>query len=404
MSGSHRALLPAALLAGVLLGGALLGGVLLGGVRAEEAASPPFVSEWDHRALERYRNPPLGLPPVPTPDANPPTPEKIALGRKLFFDRRLSFNRTMSCGMCHVPEQGFTNNELATPVGVEGRSLRRNAPTILNAAYAVHVFRDGRDISLETQALAPLIDRTEMANPTLGWVLSRIAALPDYDGQFESAFGDGPSPDRIGQAVASWQRTMLAGNSPFDRWRYGNDADALSAEAQAGFKLFTGRARCDACHAIGDEHALFTDEAFHNTGIGVPRPPSRDPVRVETSPGVTVAFSRDMVESVGEPRPSDLGRFEVTLDPKDRWRFKTPSLRNVALTAPYMHDGSLRTLGDVVRFYDGGGRPHEGLDPLIRPLNLGEAEVKALVAFLHSLTSPDVEALERDARSGGVGN
>ena len=394
MTGTLRVLFPAA----------ALGCILLGGVAAGADSTAQSATAWDHEALERYRNPPLGLPPATAPDNNPPTLEKIALGRKLFLDRRLSFNNTMSCAMCHIPEQGFTNNELATPVGVEGRSLKRNAPTILNSAYAVHVFRDGRDVSLETQALAPLVDRTEMANPTLGWVLAKIESLPDYDGLFEAAFGDGPSPDRLGQALASWQRTLLAGDSAFDRWYFGGDQDALSPEARAGFELFTGKAGCAGCHTIGGEHALFTDEIFHNTGIGVPRPDATDPVVVETSPGVSVTFSRDLIASIETPRPSDLGRFEVTLDPKDRWRFKTPSLRNVALTAPYMHDGSLRTLEEVVRYYDRGGRPHEGLDPLIRRLDLGETEIESLVAFLTSLTSPAIERLQQDARSAGVGN
>ena len=377
---------------------ALSASVLLG------AAPVSFVTERDHRALERFRNPPLGLPAVPAPADNPPTAEKIALGRKLFFDRRLSFNNTMSCGMCHIPEQGFTNNELATPVGVEGRSLKRNAPTILNAAYAVHVFRDGRDVSLETQALAPLVDPTEMANPTLGWVLATIRSLPDYGGLFEAAFGSGPSPDRIGEAMASWQRTMLAGNSPFDRWRYGGEADALTPEARAGFDLFTGKAGCAGCHLVGEEDALFTDEEFHDTGTAYPEQRSQEPIRVEVSPGVSATFSRDLIERVGNPRPNDLGRFEVTLDPADRWRFKTPSLRNVALTAPYMHDGSMRTLEEVVRYYNRGARLHEGLDPLILPLDLSGEEIRSLVAFLRSLTSPDIPVLQEDARSVAVGN
>jgi cytochrome c peroxidase len=360
----------------------------------------------DAGALARIASPPLGLPPVPVPVDGPPTIEKIALGRKLFFDRRLSFNRTMSCGMCHVPEQAFTQNELATPVGVEGRSIRRNAPTIVNVAYAGTLFHDGRETSLETQVVNPLLARDEMANPSMGWVIAKVRDLDDYDGLFERAFGGGPSVDRIGSAIASWERTMLAGDSPFDRWRYGGADDALATPARQGFELFTGQAGCDRCHTVGPEHALFTDGAFHDTGIGAVSASAGDTssVPVEVAPGQVIAMSRAIVESISEPRPADLGRFEVTLDPADKGRFKTPSLRNVALTAPYMHDGSLRTLEEVVRFYDRGGVPHEGLDPLIRPLFLTDEDVAALVAFLESLTSPHMDALAADARSAGIGN
>jgi len=362
---------------------------------------------WDEKALQRYVAPPLGLPPVTASADNPPTLEKIALGRKLFFDRRLSFNNTMSCGMCHIPEQGFTDNELATPVGVEGRSLRRNSPTILNAAYTEHMFHDGRDTSLETQTINPLLARDEMASPSMGWVIQKIEGLPDYDGMFERAFDGGPSTDRIGMAIASWERTMLAANSPFDRWRFGDEKDTLDADAKKGFELFSGKAGCMACHHMAADYALLTDDSFHNTGIGytgVEVAHADSPVMVEIAPGQSIPVSRELIHSISEPRPTDLGRFEITLDPNDKWRFKTPSLRNVALTAPYMHDGSLRTLEEVVRFYNRGGLPHENLDPLIQPLGLTDEEVAALVAFLHSLTSPDIPALVADARSVTVGN
>lgn len=362
----------------------------------------------DRLALDRLHTPPLGLPKVPASEEEPPTAAKIALGRKLFLDRRLSFNNTMSCGMCHIPEQGFTNNELARPIGVEGRSLKRNAPTILNVAYAKHLFHDGRETSLETQIISPLLAREEMANPSVGWLIAKIEGLPDYDGLFEAAFGGGPSIERIGRAIASWERTLVAGNSPFDRWYYGGDETAMTGRQREGFMLFTGKGNCGGCHTIGEKEALFTDQLFHDTGIGYHgteiAPKDDSPVPVEIAPGQVIPVSRRLIETLSEPLPPDLGRFEITLLEKDKWHFKTPTLRNAAVTGPYMHDGSLRTLEDVVRFYDRGGIPHEGIDPLIRPLNLTDREVAALVAFLHALTSPDVDALTADARSVAVGN
>ncbi|MGE5175822.1 MAG: cytochrome-c peroxidase [Hyphomicrobiales bacterium] len=362
----------------------------------------------DQAALRRIEAPPLGLPAVPVPRDDPPTAAKIRLGRKLFFDRRLSFNNTMSCGMCHVPEQGFTNNELATPIGVGGRSLRRNAPTILNAAYAAPLFHDGRETALETQTISPLFAENEMANPSAGWLLARIDSLGDYDGMFERAFGSRASIDRIGMAIASWERTMVSGASRFDRWRYGGEKDALSPLERGGYALFTGRGGCDRCHAVGKESALLTDHQFHDTGIGFRSAEAAGdeatPVPVEIAPEIRVPLARGVLRTVGEPARPDLGRFEITHDPDDRWRFKTPSLRNVALTAPYMHDGSLRTLEDVVRFYDRGGVAHAGLDPMIRPLGLEPDSVRALVAFLVTLTGSDVDSLIDDARSVPVGN
>lgn len=350
----------------------------------------------DLAALRRLSHPPLGLPPVPVPADNPVTVEKIALGRKIFFDRRLSINNTLSCGMCHVPEQGYTQHELKTPVGIEGRSIRRNAPTVVNAAFEPVLFRDGRVGSLEEQALKPLVDRDEMDNPSLDAVIGRMRGLPDYDGLFERAFGRPPDVDGLAKAVASWQRTMVAGNAPFDRWHFGKDETAVTASAKRGFGLFVGKAGCIGCHAIQDKHALFTDHGYRNTGIGAiaDRAPTEG-VRVEIEPGLFTTLDLSTVASVSGPPKPDTGRMEVTGDTADRLAYKTPSLRNVALTAPYMHDGSLGDLADVVRFYDRGGNPNPQLDPRIRPLGLSEADVADLVAFLESLTSDDFSALVR---------
>lgn len=360
----------------------------------------------DRRALARIADPPLGLPEVAIPADNAPSLERVALGRTLFFDRRLSRDGTMSCGMCHIPEQGFTNNELATPVGSGGSSLPRNAPTLLNVAYFTHLFHDGRDTRLETQVILPLLDSKEMANPSIGYLLAKLSGLPDYAGRFERAFGAAASIDRIGQAIASWERSLLAANSAFDRWRYGGESDALDARARRGFDLFVGKAGCSACHLIGERYAIFTDDAFHDTGIGYRRSRASAPAvtPVEVAPGVRLPLARSALASVSEPRRPDHGRYEVTRDPADLWRFKTPGLRNVALTAPYMHDGSLQTLEEVVRFYDAGGHPHPGMDPLIRPLGLSHAEILALVAFLQSLTGDNIAELVEDARSAPIGN
>lgn len=370
--------------------------LLAGGAAAAETA-----------ALARLAGPPLGLPPVPPAAGEPPTAGTIALGRKLFFDRRLSVNGTMSCAMCHVPEQGFTSNELKTPVGVEGRSLRRNAPTVLNAAYQQTMFHDGRDRTLEEQALRPLVARDEMANPSLDHVVERIERLADYDGRFQAAFAEGPSAAGIARALADFQRSLLAAGSPFDRWRYGGDAGALTPDQIRGFALFTGRAGCSGCHSVGEEHALFTDHGFHDTGIGHARAQAAEgdaPVLVELAPGVRVAVARAVLRTIGDPPPPDDGRAEATGDAADRWRYKTPSLRNAALTAPYMHDGSIATLDEVVRYYDRGGTPHPGQDARVRPLDLGEAGIRALVAFLESLTAGNIPELIALARSEPPGS
>jgi cytochrome c peroxidase len=347
----------------------------------------------------------LGLPPIEVPADNPITPEKVALGRRLFFDRRLSPNNTMSCAMCHVPEQGFTAHELATPVGMEGRSVRRNAPTVLNAAFQKRLFHDGREISLENQVWGPLLAPNEMGNPSIGYVVERIRGLREYGGLFESAFGGKPaSAERVGAAIAAYERTLVAGDSRFDRWRYGGDAAALGENEKRGFELFVGKARCAACHLVGERDALFTDHGFHNTGIGWRRTyavPER--TRVEIAPGVFAELDRRTIESFSEPPPKDVGRYEITLDPADRWAYKTPSLRNVALTAPYMHDGSLATLEAVIEFYDRGGIDNPEKSALVAPLGLSADERAALAAFLRSLTGSSVAALVDEARKTPIG-
>ena len=349
--------------------------------------------------------PPLGLPDVPVPDRNPVTADKVQLGRKLFFDRRLSANNTVSCAMCHIPEQGFSQNELRLPVGIEGKTVRRNAPTIYNTAYLERLFHDGREISLENQVWAPLLASNEMGNVSIGTVVEKINGLDDYGEQFMRAFGRGPDMLTIGMALASYERMLVSANSPFDRWYYGNEETAVSASARRGFEVFRGKGRCIACHVVTQEFALFTDGRFHNTGIGyfATMKPVDTAFEVLLAPGQIEHVESDLVRTTGTQNIRDLGRYEVTGDPDDRWRFRTPTLRNVELTAPYMHDGSLATLRDVLAYYDRGGVSNEGLDPLIRPLGLSDQEIEDLLAFLLSLTGSNVDALVSDAHAAPIG-
>ena len=358
--------------------------------------------------LARLERGVLGLPPVPVPEDNPLSRAGIELGRKLFFDRRLSLNDTVSCAMCHIPEQGFASNELATAVGLEGRTVRRNAPTIYNVAYHDRLFHDGRETRLEHQVWGPLLASNEMGNPSIGALLEKLRLLDDYEERFETAFpGRGIRMETLGAALASYERVLVSGGSAFDRWRYGEEEDALDASARRGFELFAGNAGCVTCHPIGTEHALFADGAFHNTGVGYRATmgePAAETQELQIAPGVVIDVAREIVRSVAEPRPVDLGRYEITQDPDDRWRYRTPTLRNVALTAPYMHDGSLGTLRDVVAFYDRGGVANPLLDPAIHPLGLSASEIDDLVDFLRALTGGDVELLVRDAFAAPIGD
>jgi cytochrome c peroxidase len=329
---------------------------------------------------------PLGLPPLARQQEDPAA---VALGKKLFFDRRLSFNGTMSCGMCHIEAQGLTSNEVATSVGIEGKSLRRNAPALYNVAYETKLFRDGRENSLETQIWSPMLSPDEIAAPSVGWILAKLHTLPEYPALFEKTFPNrGITMDTIGAAIAAYERTLLSADSRFDRWRYGGEPNALSSKEKHGYALFVGKAGCSACHRIGPESALFTDGEFHDTGLGYAKTMGLEPKSfdVRLAAGNFTRRSQKDVETFTSPTANDLGRFEVTQDPKDRWAFKTPSLRNVALTRPYMHDGSLRTLEDVVAYYDRGGDFSPNKSERIRPLHLSEEEKQDLVSFLESLT------------------
>jgi cytochrome c peroxidase len=299
----------------------------------------------------------LGLPPVPWPADNRPSAAKIELGRKLFLDKRLSADGAMACATCHDPAQAFTTADRPTHRGRDGRPLKRNAPTVLNAAFQPALLWNGALPSLEALAWGPLLNPEEMANPSVDAAVGRIAALPDYAGLFERAFaGRGPGKETVAQAIAAFARTLVSGNSRFDRWWFGGDRTAVDDEERRGALLFLFRAGCAQCHTVEDGHALFSDGKFHALGAGA---------------GGGLA---------------DPGRFEATGDEQDRGKFRTPGLRNVALTAPYMHDGSLGTLEEVVEFYDKGGGDAPNKAEWLFPLRLSPEDKRALVAFLGTLT------------------
>ena len=362
----------------------------------------------DHTGIDLYdfsKRAQLGLP---TPNAVATAPE-IALGKRLFFDRRLSHNDTISCAMCHIPEQGFTSNELTTAVGIEGRTVRRNSPSLLNVGFMQKLFHDGRESSLEQQVWSPLLAFNEMANPSIGHLINKISKIDDYREEFHRIYGDeGISMHSVGSALAAYQRSLRAADSPVDVLLYGNGKEIASENNERlakGLALFKGKARCASCHSIGERFALFTDQQLHNTGIGYARSMGDEEIfrTIMVAPGQALEVHRDDVGPNELDNFNDLGLYEITEEPSDRWKYRTPSLRNVGLTAPYMHNGALQTLEEVVRFYNLGGVPNPELDPLITPLNLSAEEQQSLVFFLENLTSPHVASLVEDARSTPIG-
>ncbi len=348
----------------------------------------------------------LGLPDPKAFQEFSPDAKQIALGRKLFFDRRLSRNQTMSCAMCHIPEQGFTNNELKRPVGFEGRSVQRNAPTLFNVVFKPRLFADAREGKLSQQVWSPLLAPNEMNNPSVGSVIEQLMDDQDYREQFNAAFGEQANMINVGQALAQYQQSLVTGNSQFDRWYFDKNTQALDSQEIAGFELFNGKAGCKSCHLIGKNTAMFTDQQLHNTGVGYQASMLGSPekVTVQLAPGLTAEVEQTLIRQVGGEKINDVGRYEVTQDPQDRWQYMTPSLRNVAITAPYMHNGEFLTLNSVVEFYNRGGQYNKQLSPLIRPLGLNSDEISALVAFMKTLTGGNVRLLINDAFAFPVGD
>lgn len=326
------------LMAGTGAAGLLLSGLLVNwqSVSAQEDKEPP----------PPPGKIPAGLPDIPYPKDNPPTEAKIHLGKQLYFDKRLSSDNTISCASCHDPEKGWSNAE-SFATGVGGQKGGRNSPTIINSAYTKLHFWDGRASSLEDQALGPIQNPIEM-NMKMDVALDRLNKIPGYTKQFEEVFGTKQiTEDNLAKAIAAYERTILSGDAPYDRFKAGQK-DALSESAQRGMKLFFGKAVCSACHSGPN----FTDQAFHNIGIGM------------------------------DKENPDKGRFAESGLGGDMGSFKTPTLREIARTAPYMHDGSLKTLEEVVEHYNKGGIDNPYLDEEIFPLKLTDQEKKDLVTFM----------------------
>ena len=293
---------------------------------------------------------PLGLSEdLQAPSDNPVTRGKVELGRRLYYDPMLSVAGDISCASCHHPARGFTDGR-PTSTGHKGQMGTRSAPTVINATYNYSQFWDGRAATLEEQALGPIQNPIEMGN-TLDGMVANLQAIPEYPPLFEVAFGDPEiTPDRVGRAIASFERIVLSGNSEWDRFM-GREEGAMNEQKQRGWELFKGKAKCTLCHA----GQTFSDSDFHNLGVGM-----------------------------SSEKP-DLGRYLVTKDERDKGAFKTPTVRDLSKTAPYMHDGSMKTLEEVLEFYNKGGETNPWLDDKVTPLNLTQQEIEDIIAFLHAL-------------------
>lgn len=325
---------------------------------------------------------PLGLPPVSVPPNNLQSAEKIAIGKALFHDRRLSADGKVSCATCHKPDHAFTDG-LPVAVGAYGRKGTRNTPSLLNVAYLTSLFWDGRRTQLEEQAKDPFVNQREHGHADHNTVVRIVQGDDRYVEAFRRIFGVQTADidmRHIGDAIASFERSLLSGNSPFDRYFYGSNKQAMSPQAVHGLEVFQGRARCVTCHTIGAREALFTDNQFHRIGVGFDRIVPRLGALAKKITDTPAAELDALV--VGDPEISALGRYVVTGRVADVAKFRTPSLRNVALTAPYMHDGSVATLQEAIEQEIYYRSAESG-----RPLVLTSEEKAALIAFLSALTT-----------------
>ncbi|MEK6302093.1 MAG: cytochrome c peroxidase [Acidobacteriota bacterium] len=352
---------------------------------------------------------PLGIPREVwayfIPKDNPMSAAKVELGRKLFFDPKLSADATISCATCHDPARAFTDGKRVAE-GIRGRIGHRNSPTLLNAMFNASQFWDGRAGSLEEQAKMPLTNPDEMGNASHEQVIARLAATPEYVNEFREAFGGAPSIDSFSKAIASFERSLVSGNSPLDRYLAG-DLNALSDSARNGLMLFRSKARCGVCHSFNQAFAAFatfpflTDTNYRNTGVAA----NNGDFDSLSRQAMTAARDESGAALAGlskRERASELGRFLVSGNVLDIGAFRTPSLRNVSLTAPYFHDGSVATLADVVKFYVKGGIANPTRDWQLEPVALDESEQRDVVEFLKSLTGDDKRITEAPAaRSPG---
>jgi cytochrome c peroxidase len=328
------------------------------------------------------------------PPDNPQTPEKIALGQKLFFEGRLSADGTVACATCHDPARAFTDGRAAS-VGIHGRTGQRNAPTVLNALYNKTQFWDGRVKTLEEQAALPIFNPVEMGQPSLDAAVTKIAGIEEYKQSFLKVFGRPVNGPDLLRAIASYERTLVSFDTPFDHFIAG-DTNAIDDSAKRGWELFNAQGRCNKCHALTEtkrDVTNFTDNDFHNIGIGIIRHNvvalARKAEQIIDS-GDTAAVDRAAIQT----DLSALGRFLITKKEADTASFKTPNLRNVLVTGPYFHDGSQETLWDTIDHYNkGDGLQNPWLDEDIQPLALTERDIDDLVAFMSSLTSRDYREL-----------
>lgn len=345
-------------------------------------------------AIPSKENTFLGLPPVPIPADNPQSPAKIELGDKLFHDKRFSVDGTVSCSNCHDDKKAFTDG-LPTSAGNRGQTGTRNAPTILNAAYNKRQFWDGREPDLESQSKQPLINPIEHGLANHDPILDIIRTDPYYQKAFQSVFGldaKKVTMDHVAKAIASFERTVVSGDSAFDRYYFKHQADSMTEQQIRGLGLFVGEGRCVSCHVIEQDQALFTDGQFHNIGIGINQIQPDVPRLAQAFMAAKAKGANVDVTVLSDKKSSELGRFAVTDELSQVGAFKTSTLRDIDLTAPYMHDGSLKTLKEVMTHYNNGGvtkkgdRVNDFLDGGIRPLNLTDAQVDDLVAFMKALT------------------
>lgn len=331
----------------------------------------------------------LGLPSLKIPDENPQSPEKIALGKALFHDQRFSANGSISCASCHDSRKNFSDG-LPLAKGIHAQIGTRNTPSVVNAAFYETQFLDGRAKDLETQALGPLLNSKEHGLKDYQTLVAIIQNDSSYVQQFKNSFAIQGSEITIAyvtKAIASYERTLISGNSAFDRFLFGRDHSTLSSSAIRGLGIFKRKGNCVTCHEISWNNALFSDNRFYNLGVGFQRIATVlenfiDAVNQGKNP-------EDFPLSTSQR--SELGRFNVTKIISDIGKFKNPTLRNIALTAPYMHDGSIKTLEEVIEYYDKGGYKNAFLDTKIFPLHLTPQEKADLLAFLQSLTSQSVQ-------------